>query len=49
MTIELSVPNYLNAAVQVDIMEDFKLDAGVNYGLQHDAQRSCFIGASFRL
>lgn len=41
--------NYLNAAVQIDILEDFKLDAGVNYGLQHDSQRSCFIGASFRL
>ncbi|WP_374164128.1 transporter [Arcticibacter sp. MXS-1] len=40
--------NYLNAALQLEVAKDVKLDAGLNYGLQHDAQRTCFLGASFR-
>ncbi|MCS3869438.1 hypothetical protein J3D55_002354 [Chryseobacterium ginsenosidimutans] len=41
--------NYLNAAIQMDVARDFKLDAGLNLGLQHTAAKHFFIGASFRL
>ncbi len=41
--------NFLNAAIQMDVAKDFKVDAGLNYGLQHDAEKHYFIGASFRL
>jgi len=41
--------NYLNAAVQVEVLHDFKLDAGVNYGLQHLSKKHFFLGASYRL
>jgi hypothetical protein len=40
--------NYLNASLQLDIAHDFKLDAGCNYGLQHDAAKNFFVGTSFR-
>lgn len=40
--------NFLNAALQVELAEDIKLDAGVNYGIQADAERNYFIGTSFR-
>lgn len=41
--------NFLNAALQLSVGENFKLDAGFNYGIQHDAERNYFIGTSFRL
>lgn len=41
--------NFLNAAIQMEVAKDFKVDAGLNYGLQHDAEKHYFIGASFRL
>lgn len=41
--------NYLNAALQFEIASEVKLDAGLNYGLQHDAMKSYFFGLSFRL
>ncbi|MDQ0593317.1 hypothetical protein QFZ37_001686 [Chryseobacterium ginsenosidimutans] len=41
--------NYINAALQMDLAKDFKLDAGINLGLQHTAGKHYFIGASFRL
>ncbi|KFF10576.1 hypothetical protein IW15_19770 [Chryseobacterium soli] len=41
--------NYLNAAIQVDVARDFKLDAGLNFGIQHTAAKHYFIGASYRL
>lgn len=41
--------NFINAAVQMEVAKDFKVDAGLNYGLQHDAEKHYFIGASFRL
>lgn len=41
--------NYLNAALQVEVLHDFKLDAGVNYGLQHLSEKHFFLGASYRL
>lgn len=41
--------NYINAALQLDVAKDFKLDAGLNIGIQHTAARHYFIGASYRL
>jgi len=41
--------NYLNAALQLELAKDFKVDGGLNYGLQHDAMKSYFVGLSFRL
>jgi len=41
--------NFFNAAIQVEVVKDFKLDAGLNYGLQHTADKHYFFGASYRL
>jgi len=41
--------NFINAAVQMEVVKDFKLDVGINYGLQHTAAKHYFIGASYRL
>jgi len=41
--------NFLNAAMQLDILDNLKLDAGLNYGIQYDASNTYFIGASFRM
>lgn len=41
--------NYINAAIQMDVARDFKLDAGLNLGLQHTAAKHFFVGASYRL
>jgi len=41
--------NFVNAAIQVEIIKDFKFDAGLNYGLQHTADKHYFVGASYRL
>jgi len=43
------ISNFINAAIQLEVIKDFKLDAGLNYGLQHHADKQYFIGASFRL
>lgn len=40
--------NYINAAVEIDVARDFKIDAGLNYGIQHQSQKHYFIGASYR-
>jgi hypothetical protein len=40
--------NYLNAAVQMSLAKDFKIDAGLNYGIQTDAEQTYFVGTSFR-
>lgn len=40
--------NYINAAVEIDVAKDFKIDAGLNYGIQHQSQKHYFIGASYR-
>lgn len=40
--------NFLNAAIQIDVAKDFKLDAGLNYGIQQTASKHYFIGASCR-
>jgi len=41
--------NYVNAALQYSLNTNCKFDAGVNYGLQHDAQRNFFFGLAYRL
>jgi len=41
--------NYINAAIQMDLARDFKLDAGLNLGIQHNAAKHFFVGASYRL
>jgi len=41
--------NFLNAALQFELAKDIKLDGGLNYGLQHEAMKSYFLGLSFRL
>ena len=43
------ISNFINAAIQLEVIKDFKLDAGLNYGLQHRADKQYFMGASFRL
>lgn len=40
--------NYINAALQYDVNSNCKLDAGVNYGIQHEAERSFFFGLAYR-
>lgn len=40
--------NFLNAALKMEISKNFMLDAGLNYGIQHDAEKNYFIGTSFR-
>lgn len=40
--------NFLNVAIQIDVARDFKLDAGLNYGIQQTASKHYFIGASCR-
>lgn len=41
--------NYVNAALQYAVNSNCKFDAGLSYGLQHDAQRSFFFGLAYRL
>lgn len=43
------ISNFINAAIQMEVLKDFKLDVGFNYGIQHTAERQYFIGASYRL
>lgn len=45
---EHHIANYLNAALQMSIAKDFKVDAGLNYGIQTDAEKTYFVGTSFR-
>ncbi|KQR71181.1 transporter [Pedobacter sp. Leaf176] len=46
---EAHFKNYLNAALQYELSKDFLIDGGLNYGIQHDARKSYFVGLSFRL
>lgn len=41
--------NFLNAALQLEVAKDLRIDGGLNYGIQHDAMKSYFFGLSFRL
>lgn len=45
---EKSWSNYLNAALQYDLGENAKVDAGFSYGLQHDAEKTYYLGMAFR-
>jgi hypothetical protein len=40
--------NYINAALQYGVNSNCKLDAGINYGVQHEAERSFFLGMAYR-
>lgn len=40
--------NFLNAAMQLDAAKNVKLDAGLNYGLQHAAEKTYFLGMAVR-
>jgi hypothetical protein len=40
--------NFLNAALQLELAKDVKLDAGFNYGIQQQAARHYFLGAACR-
>lgn len=40
--------NYVNAAIQMEVAKDFKVDAGLNFGLQHHAEKNYFVGLSYR-
>ena len=41
--------NFINAALQYEVNSNCKVDAGVNYGIQHQAERSFFFGLAYRL
>lgn len=41
--------NFLNAALQYELSKDLLIDGGLNYGVQHGARKSYFVGLSFRL
>jgi hypothetical protein len=41
--------NFLNAALQFELSKNFKIDTGINYGIQSSAERNYFIGAAFRI
>lgn len=40
--------NFLNAALQLEVAKDLKVDAGFNYGIQYQAARHYFLGAAWR-
>lgn len=40
--------NFLNASLQLEVSDNFKIDAGFNYGIQADAEKNYFIGTAFR-
>lgn len=40
--------NFINAALQMELAADLRIDAGLNYGIQPDAEKSYFLGTSFR-
>jgi hypothetical protein len=40
--------NFVDAALEYEIVRDVKVDVGMNYGLQHDAQKNYFAGIAFR-
>ncbi|WP_165304957.1 transporter [Pedobacter sp. SYP-B3415] len=41
--------NFLNAALQLEVYKDVKIDGGLNYGLQKDAEKRYFLGLSLRI
>ncbi|WP_267402675.1 MULTISPECIES: transporter [unclassified Chryseobacterium] len=40
--------NFINAAIQMEVVKGFKLDIGINYGIQDTAAKHYFVGASYR-
>ena len=40
--------SYINAALQIDVARNLKVDAGINCGLQHHSEKHFFLGASYR-
>ncbi|MEJ7558164.1 MAG: transporter [Pedobacter sp.] len=40
--------SYLNGSLQLSLANNLLLDAGLNYGIQADAEKTYFIGTSFR-
>lgn len=40
--------NYFNAAIQIEAAKDFKIDAGLNYGVQKIAAKHYFVGLACR-
>jgi hypothetical protein len=40
--------NYLDAALQYGVGKNVKMDVGLNYGLQHDAEKTYYLGMAFR-
>jgi hypothetical protein len=42
------INNFLDAALELEITRDFKVDAGINYGLQKSAHKDYFVGFALR-
>jgi hypothetical protein len=40
--------NYLNGALQYGLGKNFKVDAGLSYGIQHDAEKTYYLGMAVR-
>ncbi|UWX61254.1 transporter [Chryseobacterium oranimense] len=40
--------NFINAAIQMEVVKDLKLDIGINYGIQQTAAKHYFVGLSYR-
>jgi hypothetical protein len=40
--------NFINAAIQMEVVKDLKFDLGINYGIQQTADKHYFIGLSYR-
>lgn len=45
---EKTFSNYLNAALQYGLGDNVKVDGGFSYGLQHDAEKTYYLGMAFR-
>ena len=45
---EHHILNFVDAALEYEIVRDVKVDIGINYGLQHNAQKNYFAGIAFR-
>ncbi|MEH3114234.1 transporter [Pedobacter terrae] len=41
--------NFVNAAVQLEIAHDLKIDGGLNYGIQKNAMKKYFLGIAVRI
>lgn len=43
------ISNFVNAALQIEVAKDIKVDGGFNYGIQKNARKRYFIGMSVRI